>query len=140
MAPPDPTDIHGRPRVQDGDFDGTAVVDMGYCETNEISGLRFVSADDLAWDPGRPGVTYHLYRGLLSEFILSCATSCVYSQDTGAIAEAEQTCNLGSPTRTDTDTPPASDAYYYLVTGENVVEGGLGWRGATPRSHDTPCP
>ena len=83
---------------------------------------------------------YNLYRGLLSVLAASCATSCVYSQDPLVVLEARRECDLPTPSFTDTDQPPLNDAYYYLVTGEDVLEGGLGWLGGTQRPHDNPCP
>ena len=140
IAPADPSDFFGRTRVQDGDFDGTATVDLGYCESDEVTNLTVGAGGLVSWDASaNSSAVYNLYRGLLSELVTSCATSCVYSQDPVIVLEAQQVCDLTSPSFTDPDVPPLGDAHYYLATGEDLVEGGLGWLGGATRNHDNPC-
>lgn len=141
MAPASPVDFFGRPRVQDGDFDGIARADLGYCESDEVTNLTMGLGDLVSWDLSiNSAATFNLYRGLLSVLEASCATSCVFSQDPGLEPEARRECALPTPSFVDTDQPDLGDGYYYLATGEDLTEGGLGWVGSTARPHDNPCP
>ncbi len=142
LTPPGATtDFFGRPRVLDGDFDFFAFVDVGFCETDEITMLTIDAGSVISWDPSaNPFAVYNLYRGVLSELVASCATSCVYSQDPLVVLEARRECDLASPSFLDTDTPALTEGYYYLVSGEDAVEGGLGWLGGLARAHHNPCP
>ena len=140
--PASSVDFFGRSRVQDGDFDGTATVDMGFCETDEVTRLTIDGGGNLGWDASvNPSAVFHLYRGLLTALRSSCAVDCIYTQDPLVVPEARQECSLLSPTFTDLDDPPASDGYLYLVSGEDLVESGLGPRSdGLPRDNDHPCP
>ncbi len=139
-APSEPTDFFGRPRVQDGDFDGTATVNQGYCESDEVTRVQLEGAV-VSWDASpNPSVVYNLYRGVLSELLLSCGTACVYSQDPATVPGAERHCNLVSPSLVDPDLPSFGEFYYYLVSGEDVEEASLGWLGNVLRTNDNPCP
>ena len=142
LAPPsDPVDFFGRPRVQDGDFDGTAIVDLGYCETDEISTLLVHGSGLITWDPSVNGsALYNLYRGDLNVFLTSCAVDCVYTQNLGVVTEARRFCDVASPSFMDTDAPVFAEGYFYLVTGEDIVEGRLGWTGSILHDNDNPCP
>ncbi len=40
----------------------------------------------------------------------------------------------------DTDVPVFAEGYFYLVTGEDIVDGRLGWMGSILRDNDNPCP
>ena len=132
----DLVDFFGRPRHLDGNFDGLARVDMGYCEGGDITNVMVSlvgPGQDVAldWDPSvNSGATFNIYRGLLSELRSSCAIDCIYTQ---TIPLARQDCNRPSGVFTftylsDTDNPPLGDAFIYLITGKDFAEGTLGFR------------
>ena len=84
---------------------------------------------------------FNLYRSVLSVFLASCATTCVYTQDPGLVAGADRECDLPTPMFTDTDVPPVGDAFIYYATGEDVIEGVLGFAAdGSILSNDNPCP
>jgi hypothetical protein len=142
MPPSDPVDFFGRPRVQDGDLDGTAIVDLGYCETDEISFLQVAADGMITWDQSiNVSAVYNLYRGDFNVLLSSCATDCVYTQDLGLVLEARRFCDVLLPNFMDPDLPfGVGEGYFYLVTGEDVLEGRLGWMGSILRDNDNPCP
>jgi hypothetical protein len=141
-APAATEDYFARPRLLDGDFDGVAVVDLGHCETDEVTGLALGPAGSVAWTAGAPGARYNLYRGLLSVLRSSCAAlDCQFTQDPAVVAGARQDCDLASSSILDPAAPPPGDGFLYLATGEGLAEGslGLGSDGAQ-RDNDHPCP
>jgi hypothetical protein len=141
-------DFFGSPRVQDSDFDGVGLPDMGFCESDEITGLRVGTGGFLTWEPhGSPGILYNLYRGLFSYFIATCydelehAGDCRYIQDPMVVPEARRYCSLGTTSFTDPDVPPPGDGFLYVVSGEDLTEGSLGWVGrGQERVNWFPCP
>lgn len=75
IPPSEPLDFFGRLRVLDGDLDGTATVDLGYCETDEGSSLLVHSSGLVTWDASVNMLArYNLYRGDLDVLLSSCAT------------------------------------------------------------------
>lgn len=87
-----------------------------------ISGLVFTSDVALEWNSAPSAIGYDLLRGtIVSTFSYNHA--CLRF-------------NLPSPTTTDTETPPASSAYYYLARARNRCgPGPIGAARPTP-----PCP
>jgi hypothetical protein len=101
-----------------------------YSPPGQVTGLRFTDSTELVWEPERSAGEYNLYRGLIS--IISGLT----------YGDCEQP-GLTGETTIDTDLPPASDGYFYLVTAENR----LGEEGSKGRDSDgverpnpAPCP
>jgi hypothetical protein len=140
-------DFRGNPRVADGDLDGASVVDMGYCELDELTGLIVGLGGSIAWDGAAdPSVTFNLYRGLFSLFITACfdttehAGDCAYTQDPATVPEARRWCDLGAPHVTDPDSPPPGDGFLYLATAKGAAEGGLGFAQGLQRPNQNPCP
>ena len=67
--------------------------------------------------------------------------ACEYTQDPGVVVGASRQCDLASPTAVDTDIPPVGDAFIYYATGEDVVEGVVGFSTSGPvLPNDNPCP
>lgn len=141
IPPSEPLDFFGRLRVLDGDLDGTATVDLGYCETDEGSSLLVHSSGLVTWDASVNMLArYNLYRGDLDVLLSSCATGCSYTQDLAMVAEARRFCDVVSPSLTDPEVPLFDKGFFYLVTAEDILEGGLGWMNSLLPANDHPCP
>jgi hypothetical protein len=78
--------------------------------------------------------TYNVYRGLLSTLV---PAGIVKTSDMTQLA-----CGISTPDRDDATMPPAGNAWFYLVTAENLQgEGPLGPAGTIPpRINDVQCP
>jgi hypothetical protein len=88
-----------------------------YPPPGEATGLLFLDADTLAWDPEPSAGHYNLYRDLLSSLAGLGYGQC-------------EEHGLTTTTTTDTDIPsPAGEGYFYLVTAANRLreEGTKGW-------------
>jgi hypothetical protein len=93
----DLADFFDRQRVVDGDFDGTARVDIGFCEGGDITRVAIGSGAALTWDPSvSSSAGYNVYRGSLVEFKASCATDCIYTQDPSVVTGAHRECGIPS--------------------------------------------
>ncbi|MEE9219094.1 MAG: hypothetical protein V3U98_08495, partial [Acidobacteriota bacterium] len=86
----------------------------------------------LAWESGFP--LYNLYRGLLSVL----GATGLYTPDSSACLGP----GLLAPQFTDSDSPPAGEGFYYLVSAEiDGLEGTLGANSAGgERLNTIPCP
>jgi hypothetical protein len=101
-----------------------------YPPPGEVTGLRFVTPQTLAWDAERSVGVYNLYRALVSSLSGLGYGSCEQLDITG-------------PATGDADAPPAGDGYFYLVTAENMLgeEGTKGRDSAgAERANASPCP
>ncbi len=140
------TDYLGRPRQIDGDFDGIlgndTRLDMGACEGGDMTLLMIGSGDTINWDPSINGLAvFNLYRSVLSVFLSSCATACVYTQDPAVVTGAARQCDLPSPTFVDSDAPLLGEAFIYWATGEDVIEGPVGFAASgAVLPNDNACP
>jgi hypothetical protein len=101
-----------------------------YPPPGQVSGLIFAGKTELLWNAEGSGGEYNLYRGLLGTL-----SGLGYG-------DCEQP-GLTDETTVDTDLPPVSDGYLYLVTAENR----LGEEGPKGRDSDgvvrpnpAPCP
>ena len=94
----------------------------------EVTGLTFTGKTDLAWDPESSVGVYNLYRGLVSGI----------APDFGSCQPPELTSTLAI----DADTPLASEAFFYLVTAENLLgeEGTKGFRSGEIAREGAVCP
>jgi hypothetical protein len=140
------TDYYGRPRIMDGDLDGIAGngtrLDIGACEGGDSTLLMVDAGSSFSWDPGfGRSIVYNLYRSVLSAFLSSCSTTCVYTQNPAVVPGAAQQCDLATPLFADGAAPPLGDAFIYWATGENALEGPIGFamNGAV-LPNDNPCP
>jgi hypothetical protein len=99
-----------------------------YPPPGEVTGLVFTSKTDLVWDPEKSVGVYNLYRGLVSGI----------TPDFGNCQPPE----LTDSTATDANTPPANDAFFYLVTAENLLdeEGTKGSQSSTTVRDGAVCP
>jgi Tol biopolymer transport system component len=95
----------------------------------------------LEWTVPHRALRYNIYRGMLSTLRL---VGSVHTSDTIQLACGSTTDgdSDGLPDMTDSQSPPAGDGFYYLVTGRNLEgEGPLGPAGALPpRVNDAQCP
>lgn len=79
-----------------------------YPPPGEVVGLRFAAKETLAWNPERSVGTYNLYRGLVQNLSGLGYGDCL--QD-----------GLPGETATDAAAPVSGQAYFYLVTAENLL-------------------
>ncbi len=80
-----------------------------YPPPREVAEARFTDSETLAWDPERSAGVYNVYRGTLSALPLSTDTSaCLLPR-------------LTSTSASDAGVPLAGEAFYYLVTVENLL-------------------
>jgi hypothetical protein len=103
---------------------------LRYPPPGEVLGLRFTDHQTLVWDPEKSVGSYNLYRDLFSSIAGLGYGNCEQQDLTGE-------------TTIDTDTPPSTDGYFYLVTAENRLaeEGTKGWDSVgTERFNPGPCP
>jgi hypothetical protein len=138
-----PEDGLGRSREIDGDFDGVPRVDLGYCEGGDITRVTVDSSGLVSWDASVSGsATFNLYRGLLSRFRATCkAGSCEYTQDRQVILQSRQYCDLATTSFIDVGNPLLGNGYTFVVTGEDVVEGIVGFTSdGSIRANAFPCP
>jgi hypothetical protein len=101
-----------------------------YPPPGEVLNLRFSNGQTLVWDADRAVGDYALYRSLVSD---------LYVLDYGGCHEH----GITAETTTDSDAPPSTDGYYYLVTARNRLfeEGPKGYDSDEyPRANDAPCP
>jgi hypothetical protein len=127
-------DLAGRAASQDGTLDAVARPDIGALEgIGEVTGLRLAAdaagAILLAWDGSINGaVRFNVYAADGDPF-----------RTGGGICAA---AGLAAPAWTDASGPVGPGAVrYYLVTGEDVVEGGRGLRSdGTERPAASACP
>jgi len=101
-----------------------------YVPPGEVENLHFTDSQTLVWDAEKSVGVYNLYRDVVSNI-----TGLTY----GACHEQD----VVSETTVDADLPPASDAFFYLVTAENLLteEGTKGIdSAATERANPAPCP
>ena len=108
--------------------DGSMV--SSYPPPGEVVGLRFAAKEILAWNPERSVGTYNLYRGLVQGLAGLGYGDCL--QD-----------GLPGDTATDGALPVTGQAYFYLVTAENLLaeEGSRGVDSAgADRGNANACP
>ena len=101
-----------------------------YPPPGEVTGLRFTTKIDLAWNAESSIGKYNLYRELTGTL-------------PGGFGVCESPGVILSETTTDTDVPSAATAYFYLVTADNLLdeEGTKGFRSnGTERGNPAPCP
>jgi len=110
----------------------------------EVAGLSLGKSGGsavLEWAVPHRALVYNVYRGLLSVLrAVGHVRTSDMTQLACEIATDADTDDL--PDTTDAALPPAGDAYFYLVTAENLAgEGPLGPPGAVPpRVLDAHCP
>ena len=100
-----------------------------YPPPGEVSGLRFIDAATLTWDPERSAGVYNAYRDLVST-LPGGFGSCLQG-------------SIGSASTVDAATPASGKASFYLVTAENRLgeEGTKGFRSSgVMRGNAAPCP
>jgi hypothetical protein len=123
-------DLDGRPRVADGDHDGTATPDPGAHENQgESTRLRFTSATTLSWDDSVNASAVHdLYRDDLDLLGLGSVGTCLQP-------------GLAGTTTDDAATPAPGAGFVYLVAARDVVAGSLGFAtDGTERVPAAACP
>jgi hypothetical protein len=159
-------DLDGRPRVADGDANGSSIVDMGAYEVPppDTDGDGVPNVQDCAptvnsvWTP--PGVVADTVRAGLAPNVtltwLRIPQANAYNVYRGSISAGafvyNHTCfESASPDRASSDTsnPPIGTCYYYLVAGVNSClngEGPLGYSfpgvsgSPAPIPNPNPCP
>jgi hypothetical protein len=101
-----------------------------YPPPGEVFGLRFSGVATLLWNPERSAGLYNLYRGPLSA---------LSGLDYGSCEEYD----ISGATVTDSDLPPVSGGFFYLVTAENRL-GEEGTKGFDSSDEERPnldaCP
>jgi hypothetical protein len=135
-------DLDGGPRLRDWDGDGEAVMDVGAYENanttlvpGEVGTLTWLDKDTLQW-PAEPSANeYHVYKDLLTTLGYGSFATCADSLD----------LDRTDTELVDTNTPPAGQGWYYLITAEDTDvepprEGSLGLATCAERSNFTPCP
>jgi hypothetical protein len=132
-------DLAGDLRLRDFDGDGLARLDAGAYEVanealvpGEVTNLRWVAGDVLAWDAAPAAVESHVYRDAIGSLSYASVPTCRDDLD---------------PDRTDTDlvdgtVPAAGQGFVYRITGEGGggAEGTLGEATCAERSNAAPCP
>jgi len=96
----------------------------------EVADLRFVGRTLIQWRAEKSAGVYGLYRGSVSTLPVLAYGSCLQS---GIVGESA----------TDLTSPPAANAYFYLVTVRNRLhEEGTKGRDSSgsPRPNPAPCP
>ncbi len=96
----------------------------------EVTGLVFTDEQTIAWGPERSAGTYGVYRGLVSSLADLGFGSC----EATAVTQRTVVVLPGSP--------PDGDAYFYLVTAENLLheEGIKGFQSTgAARPNAVPC-
>jgi len=100
-----------------------------YPPPDEVQDIRFSGKDMFCWAPERSGGAYNVYR-----------------DPTGVLPGNFGTCSqldLATECATDSNAPPAGEAWFYLATAENRIgeEGTKGYRSSgVERSNLAPCP
>jgi hypothetical protein len=79
-----------------------------YPPPGEVAGLRFTDNETLVWDPERSAGIYNLYRDLVGDLA------------TLGYGQCEQP-DLAGETTTDNDLPGNGQAFFYLITAENML-------------------
>ena len=126
-------------RVEDaGGLAAMASTEVGVADPTEgeVTGLRFVDAQGLEWDPRPEAVSYNLYRGDLGSLI---------DTDSDGAAESYGVCfasGLASAGASDASVPDAEQGFFYLASG--ILSSGEGTLGRSstlaPRPNLQPCP
>jgi hypothetical protein len=101
-----------------------------YPAPGEVLGLRFANHVKLIWDPDPSTGVYNLYRGLVASLSGLAYGSC---HESGVDGESTS----------DADLPPANQAFFYLVTAENLLaeEGTKGFDSeGDEHPNSMPCP
>jgi parallel beta-helix repeat protein len=153
------TDLDGAPRVQDGNNDGTPVIDIGAYEFSRDSDgdgtpdwldcapqnpnvwaaavevasltLQGKSPTGLSWTAQNPGTVYDVVSGSLLD---------LRSRGDFADASCKWSDGTGASWSDGSANPPAGDGRYYVVRGHNVCGNG-GWgAGASGARTISACP
>jgi glucose/arabinose dehydrogenase len=123
------------PAQSDMDQDGQG----DYCDMDD--GVIYVvlrTPTQPTWNKETGYTSWNLYKGDLQVLRDTGA----YTQDPGAVALAEQWCDLAANTVVDDAAQPSASLCFYLVTGVAAgVEGDLGYDSqGVPRPNFNPCP
>jgi hypothetical protein len=146
-VPPSTLDLDGQPRVQDGNTDGTATIDLGAYEflapdadgdgvPNDLDCaptvpsvqtppgpvgptlmLSGATSLSLTWDKIQQANLFNVYRGTRTGIPFSWNHTCFESGSTDRAS-------------LDTTNPPSNGFFYYFVSGVNSCPGGEGCMGS----------
>ena len=101
-----------------------------YRPAGEITGLLFSDNQTLAWNGEQAAAGYSVYRDLLPNLSGPGYGNCLAT-------------DIPVNTTTDSEVPPLSNGYFYLVAARNRLdeEGTIGFDSAnSERTNPTPCP
>jgi hypothetical protein len=102
---------------------------VAYPPPTEVSGIRFVDAQQLIWDPEPSIGSYNLYRGPLIDLSGLGFGACLQQ-------------GLTTPGATDADALPPGSGFFYLATADNRLneEGTKGFQSGGSERNGAVCP